>query len=195
MKYEVSALSETFSSLLSKNPIVAAIKDDAGLQAVQDSECFIVFVLYGNICNISQIVKTLKEAGKLVFVHVDLLDGTSSKDIVLEFIRTSTMADGIISTKASIIKAARAQGLMSVHRFFLLDSLSLTSMAKQSGLSQPDCIEVLPGQMPKILKQVVASTKLPVIAGGLIIDKDDVITALGAGVAAISSTNPQVWSM
>ena len=34
---------------------------------------------------------------------------------------------------------------------------------------------------------------MPVIAGGLISDKEDIIAALDAGAAAISSTNPAIW--
>jgi glycerol uptake operon antiterminator len=36
---------------------------------------------------------------------------------------------------------------------------------------------------------------MPVIAGGLISDKEDIISALGAGAIAVSSTNPAVWNM
>lgn len=35
--------------------------------------------------------------------------------------------------------------------------------------------------MPKILKQICKTSKVPVIAGGLISDKEDVMGALGAG--------------
>ena len=36
---------------------------------------------------------------------------------------------------------------------------------------------------------------VPVIAGGLIADKEDVIQALDAGAVAISTTNESVWNM
>ena len=36
---------------------------------------------------------------------------------------------------------------------------------------------------------------VPIIAGGLISEKEDVINALDAGAIAISSTNQQVWNM
>lgn len=35
----------------------------------------------------------------------------------------------------------------------------------------------------------------PVLAGGLIADKEDVMAALRAGAMAISTTNQQVWLM
>ena len=45
-------------------PVIAAIKDEEGLKRCIHSDIPIVFVLYGDICNISQIVSRLKKAGK-----------------------------------------------------------------------------------------------------------------------------------
>lgn len=49
--------------------------------------------------------------------------------------------------------------------------------------------------MPKMIRRLVQDTGKPVIAGGLISDKEDVTGALGAGAVAVSTTNPAVWSM
>ena len=67
--------------------------------------------------------------------------------------------------------------------------------AAMLGLELPDVVEVLPGLMPKILKQICKTSKVPVIAGGLISDKEDVMGALGAGAAAVSTTNQKVWEL
>ena len=49
--------------------------------------------------------------------------------------------------------------------------------------------------MPKILRQVLESVNKPVIAGGLIREKEDVTAALAAGAVAVSATSPAVWAM
>ena len=36
---------------------------------------------------------------------------------------------------------------------------------------------------------------VPVIAGGLITDREDIMGALGAGAISISTTNQKVWFM
>ena len=59
--------------------------------------------------------------------------------------------------------------------------------------SSADFLEVLPGVMPKIIRQLARECDKPIIAGGLIRDKEDVVGALSAGAVAISSTNPDVW--
>lgn len=56
-------------------------------------------------------------------------------------------------------------------------------------------IEILPGLMPKIIRRISRLVKVPVIAGGLISEKEDVVAALAAGATAVSTTNPSVWEM
>ena len=40
---------------------------------------------------------------------------------------------------------------------------------------------------------VLGAVSVPVIAGGLISDKEDIIAALDAGAAAISTTKEELW--
>lgn len=181
--------------LLKLHPVIAAVKDNESLQAAVKSDCRIISVLYGNICNIGRIVQQIKEAGKYAFVHVDLLEGSSNKEIVINFLKIVTAADGIISTKTSMVKAARQQGFYAIHRLFILDSISFNNVDKQVAQSTPDCIEILPGCMPKVLGWVADKIDLPIIAGGLVCDEDDAQTALKAGAIAVSTTNHDVWKL
>lgn len=176
-------------------PVVAAIKDEDGLNRCLSSDIQIVFVLYGDICNIGGIVERLKEAGKTVLIHIDLIGGLSSREIAVTFLHNTTSADGIISTKPGIIKQARELGMFAIMRFFVIDSIAFESIKRQTENVRPDMIEVLPGVMPKVISRICAGTRTPVIAGGLIADKEDIMAALGAGAVSISTTNQQVWFM
>lgn len=179
---------------LASHPTIAGIKDDRGLKAVLNSPCKAVFLLYGTILNLAEIVRQLKDAGKRVFVNVDLVDGLAQKEVVVDFVKQMTAADGILSSKVSMIKTAKAQKLLAIHRFFLIDSFSYHNVAKLAELSKPDCIEIMPGCMPKVISWVVGSVPIPLIAGGLVCDHDDAAAAMQAGAVAISSTNAAVWS-
>ena len=48
----------------------------------------------------------------------------------------------------------------------------------------------MPGIMPKILRELSSELETPLIAGGLITQKEDVISALNAGALGVSTTNP-----
>ncbi|HCD45487.1 MAG TPA: glycerol-3-phosphate responsive antiterminator [Lachnoclostridium sp.] len=181
--------------LLEASPVIAAVKDDGGLKRCFDSECQVVFILYGNICNISSIVKQIKEHGKHAIVHADLAQGLSSREIAVDFIKQNTYADGIISTKPLLVKRAVELGLVGVQRTFIIDSLAMSTTKKQIDTFHPDLVEIMPGVMPKVLKEIRAYTDIPIIAGGLISDKKDIMAAFSAGADAISTTKEELWFM
>ncbi len=188
-----------FVEAVGDNPIIAAIKNDEGLKNALKTDVGIVFILYGDLCTIPGIVKNIKDAGKLAMVHVDLVAGlNNSKDVSLDFIRENTRADGIITTKGNLIPHAKELGLNTVLRYFVLDSMALLNIEKQSkpGVVQPDIIEILPGVIvPKMIKKINSISRVPIIAGGLISDKEDVMNALSNGATAISTTSQKVWEM
>ena len=180
---------------IQETPVIAAVKDDDGLQnALQNENIRVVFILYGDIRNISTLVQRIHAAGKFAIVHVDLIAGLASKEVAVDFIRSQTEADGIISTRQSFIRRAKELGLAAILRVFLLDSISLESLGKMPA-NLPDCLDILPGTMPKILRRVCADAKVPVLTSGLIADTEDVMAALDAGATAISTTNQAVWNM
>jgi glycerol uptake operon antiterminator len=111
-----------FIRFLRDNRVVGAVKDLDGLKKIITSNCPIVFVLFGDIVNIPDIVSKIKNAGKIVFVHVDLIDGLASRSVAVDFIAKDTCADGIISTRPNIVKRAKNFNLLTVQRFFVLDS-------------------------------------------------------------------------
>lgn len=184
-----------FSDLFEDAPIVAAVKNEYELSESLLCDSNVVFLLFGDICNIADLVKTVKDSGKYAIVHIDLIEGLASREVGVDYIKEHTGADGIISTKAQLIKYAKQLGLIAVRRFFLLDSLALEAVTKQGYASEADAIEVLPGVMPKIISQIASESNKPIIAGGLIKDKEDVVNALRAGAVAVSSTNSKVWFM
>jgi len=189
-------LDQKFYDLIEANPVIAAIKDDAGLAAsCACREIKVVFILYGDICTIGSIAEQIKAAGKTAIVHVDLINGLSGKEIAVDFIRQNTQADGIISTKPPMIKRAKELNLFTILRIFILDSMAFENIQKQMNLVRPDVIEILPGLMPKIIARVSRLIRVPVIAGGLISEKEDVVAALSAGAISVSTTNPAVWEM
>ena len=192
-------MNQEFYDAVEANPVIAAVKSDAGLQvAVEMEEIQVIFVLYGDVCTIPEILEKIKAAGKKAMVHIDLIAGLSAKEISVEFIARQTRADGIITTKPALVRRAKELGIFAVLRFFVIDSLALKNIENlemQCGTSRPDFIEVLPGVMPKVLGRIAKVSRIPMIAGGLITEKEDVIAALSAGAIAVSSTNQDVWKL
>lgn len=189
-------MSREFFDAMMDNPIIASVKDLEGLeQCCACEEIKVVFILFGDVCSISGIVEKIKSVDKIVMVHMDLISGLSSKEVAVDFIKNNTNADGIITTKSSLIKRAKELSMYTILRCFLLDSMALENIKHPQTNIRPDFLEVLPGVMPKVIRKICRITKTPIIAGGLISDKEDVMNALDAGATAVSTTNKDVWMM
>ncbi|MCI8829652.1 MAG: glycerol-3-phosphate responsive antiterminator [Lachnospiraceae bacterium] len=179
--------------LLETSPVIAAVKDEKGLKKCFESECQVVFVLFGSICNIGGIVDQIKAQGKTAIVHVDLIAGLNAKEVAVDFVKQNTRADGIISTKPLLVKRALELGLFGIQRTFIIDSMAMNTTKKQIDTFHPDLVEIMPGVMPKVLKEIREYTDIPIIAGGLISDKKDIMAAFSAGADAISTTKEELW--
>ena len=184
-----------FLSELNTAPVIAAVKNEEQLEKSLLSTCRAVFVLYGNLLDIHAIVERIHASGKKAIVHIDLIDGLAAKESAVDFIRHQTSACGIISTKGVLIRRAKQLGLIAIQRFFLLDSLALSNIPKQISSNHPDFIEVIPGGMPRIIKELCTATETPVIAGGLIRDTMDIVNALNAGAIALSVSSNDLWAL
>lgn len=184
-----------FRIILEDCPVIAAVKDETGLKECLYSESQIIFLLFGDICSVGRYVEIAKSAGKMVFVYMDLINGLGNKEVAVDFIREHTGVDGIISTKPQLVKRAKELGLFGILRIFVIDSMAFGNIEKQCASLVPDAVEILPGLMPKIIKKLCSTVNVPIIAGGLISDKEDVMNALNAGAVAISVTNQRVWFM
>lgn len=188
-------IDNNFYNAIDENPIIAAINDINQMDAVIKSPCEIVFLLDGDILNLKELVDLLRAKKKLVYVHIDLIGGFSKDTIALKYIANNIKPDGIITTKSNLVRAAKDLRIFTIQRLFLLDSLALTSGINSIKSIRPDAIEILPGIMPKIIEEIREETRIPVIAGGLIRDKSDVINCLNAGAVGISTSNKDVWYM
>ena len=180
-----------FLEQLQTSPIIAAVKNDEGLAKALDSECAALFILYGTILNLPELSQRVKARGKMAFVHADLVEGLTNRDIAADFIHANTCCDGVISTRPNLIHRAHDIGLLTIQRFFLVDSLAYGSVTRQS--SHADVIDILPGTMPRIIESLSRQIKQPLIASGLLTDKRDVMGALSAGALAVSSTCEDLW--
>ncbi len=186
-------MKQEFARKIKKNPLIAAVKDLKKLDDALNSNCEIIFLLNGNIFNLKENVEKAHAKNKLVFIHIDLIDGFSKDLTALKFINQEIKPDGIISTKNNQIKNAKDLGLLTIQRLFIIDSLSIETTVKTSKMTNPDAVEIMPGIMPKITKNLSERLSTPLIAGGLVSEKEEVTLALENGAFGVSTTDPTLW--
>ncbi|MEB3102269.1 glycerol-3-phosphate responsive antiterminator [Ferviditalea candida] len=171
-------------------PAVRSLKDfDKFMKTAYDS--FVVMDIH--VVQLKGIQKIVKNSGKKMLLHADLIHGLKNDEYAAEFLCQDFRPAGLISTKSKVILKARQKGVLAIQRVFLLDSNALEKSYGLIGTTQPDYIEVLPGCIPHIIKEVRERTGKPVLAGGLIRSVDDVHNALDAGAAAITTSNTELW--
>ena len=182
-----------FLSATEKCPVIPEIKNDEWLNALSESESDIVYILYGDICTITDIVSRVKVLGKRAIVHVDLIAGLSAKEISVDFIKKYTQADGIISMKSALIKRANDLGLFTIQRFYMIDGLTYVNVAKNVKNSNPDVVEFMPAGLSKLIRYLAELIDKPIVASGLTQDSEDIVHALKAGALAVATTNRELW--
>lgn len=177
-----------------ESQVIATIKKEADIEKAIQSKCNIAFLLTGDLVTCKGYIDRLEKEGLRVFLHMDFIEGIASSKSAIQFIATEWKPTGIISTKINVIKAAKEQGLMTIQRIFLIDRAAIEKGIEIAKAAKPDAIEVLPGIMPKIIDQLAREVNLPLIVGGLITEKHEILTALEHGALAISTGNTQMWN-
>ena len=180
--------------LLEVNPIIGAIKNDECIHRVIKSDCEIVFLLSGDIITLKDRVNLLHKHNKKVFVHIDMITGISTNPIIIDYLKKESNIDGIITTKANIVKRAVELNLNVVQRFFFIDSMSLENAIESLRKVKPQAIEIMPGILPKVIKRINKEfSNIPIICGGLIDEKEEIIKVLSYGAMAASTSKYEIW--
>ena len=107
----------------------------------------------------------------MAIVHVDMIQGLSTKRVAVDFIAHNTRADGIISTKKYTGGAREGDGTLCDPENLCCGFDRTRYIEKQIEMFRPDAVEIMPGVMPKILKIMREYTDIPLIAGDCCLTK------------------------
>lgn len=182
--------SQKLTRCLEENPIIAAVHEHS-FEAALRSPVSVIFCLKASILTVAERVRAAHEAGKCILVHIDLAEGIGKDRAGIEYL-ASLGVDGIISTRTQLLRQAKEKGLVAVQRFFALDSQGMESISENLENTVCDLIEIMPGVIGKAISRF-SSGRVPVIAGGLIETKKEVMAALECGALAVSTGNEGLW--
>lgn len=177
---------------MNKFNIVAAARNQYELLSAVNSKVDIIFMLAPNISDIKSQAEIVHKAGKKLFIHLDLAEGIGKDEYGIRFVKEQGI-DGIISTRASIIKLAKKENLFTVQRFFAVDSQSVHTITETAKSSKADMIEIMPGTIAKVIKMLKEELSVPIIAGGLIETAKEIEDAVLCGAVAVSTGKKEFW--
>ncbi len=140
----------------------------------------IYFLLYGNICTISNIVKKIKNAGNMLLFMLICWKARQIKKSLLVF-ETGDRGGRHYQYQSLNVEAARAEGFFCIHRLFIVDSIRFTTL-----------ISKLRNRIRIVLRSCrlyaqsagLGDRENPPTAdsGGLVCDEEDARNAINAGV-------------
>lgn len=174
------------------NKIIAAVRTKDELNDAISSDVKIIFDLNPNILNLEESLEIARKNGKKYFIHIDLAEGIGKDKSGIEYVKKIGI-DGIISTRVNVIKMARESGLFTVQRFFIVDSHSIDTTVEALKSSKAHMIEIMPGCVLKVISNLKNTVDVPIIAGGLIETKEDVLNSLNSGASAVSTGKKSLW--
>lgn len=178
---------------MEQEQIIISVKEAKHLEKALDSKKHIVFLLTGNISVLKTYVDVLKKNDSQVFLHLEKIGGLHCNREGLEFIANHIQPTGIISTKNNVIKEAKKLNLITIQRVFLIDTDALKQGIKSILETRPDAVEIMPARIPTMVKKIQAETNIPIISGGLLENKEQMLVMLGHGARAVSTGNPMLW--
>ncbi|MCR2803592.1 glycerol-3-phosphate responsive antiterminator [Paenibacillus soyae] len=176
------------------NPIIASITSDEQLAQAIRSQVTRINLMTGDISTLGDVVGQLHEAGKQVYVHMEMMQGIGRDASAIHYLARTFEVDGIITTKSQAVAAARLAGIRSIQRIFAIDSAAVDTGIRMIASSKPDEVELMPGLMPRIIREVRAKMSRPLIVGGLIRYKEEAREALDNGADFVSVGNSELWN-
>jgi len=154
-----------------------------------------LIMLFGDINTLPDLLRRAEAAGKLLLIHLDLLDGVGRDRAGIVFL-SKLGVKGLVTTKPQLGKMAQQEGMRVIQRMFLLDSESLRTGVHMLKGFRPDAIEALPASTPaSVLMELKAATDVPILAGGLVRSQQDLQQAVANGACAVSTSQRELWTL
>lgn len=178
-------------NLFEKKSVIAAVRSRYEFEKAVMSKAKCIFLLSGNILDFLWYINTAKAHGKYLFFHMDMMEGLGKDSSAVEYV-SKLGVYGIISTRGNIVKTAKAMGLCTVQRFFMVDGQSVKTALDTLRQTKPTYAEIMPGTVYKVIKEF-SSEGIPIIAGGLVNTVNETQQAFCEGAVAVSTSESSLW--
>ena len=173
---------------------IAAVRDKTGFLAALSSPVETIFLLDADLLSLPAYIHKAHEAGKTAMVHIDMARGIGKDREGVAYLQRKG-ADGVISTRGNLVRFAKEIGLVTVQRFFMVDSQSVSVALESAKTHRPDYVEIMPGVVFQTIRKCAQFLDVPVIAGGLLESVREAEQAAGAGAYTISTSKQALWQI
>ena len=129
-----------------------------------------------------------------VELYLDFAEGLGKDKAGLQYLKRLGV-DGICTTRTNLVRIAKDLGLVTVQRFFMVDSHSVGTSLDSIRIAKPDIVEIMPAIVTKKIAEFSNLVDVPLIAGGLAETEEEVKAAIEAGANVVSTGETDLWSL
>lgn len=176
-------------------PLIAAVTKPEQLDAALNSNVKRINLLTGDIMQLKDIVDRVHASNKQLYVHIEMVNGIGKDSYGIQYLIHNFKIDGVVSTKSNVIASAKQAGIGTTQRIFAIDTAAIVTAHKMVRNSQPDEVELMPGLMPRIIKEVREQWDKKLIVGGLIRSQEEIQSAFDHGADYVSVGDARFWSL
>lgn len=186
---------EDIKGILGQWPVIAAVRDVNRIREAVESRIQTIFLMTGDIFSIEECVEITRSHKKSIILHVDLIKGVANDKEGIRYLARRVKPDGVVTTKSQIVRAVKKEGLYAIQHFFLIDTHAFQTGIRNIQESEPHAIEVMPGLMPRVIRDLASVVSIPIVAGGMVKTREEVHEAIQSGATSVVIGDPSLWNL
>lgn len=147
----------------------------------------------GDLASLPALIDRVRAARKSVLLYPELIAGLGRDPAAIDFLCGYARPTAIVSTKKQILQKARACGLITIFQIFMIDTQAFETGIQTARRLDCDAVEIMPGAIPHIIREVSSQLPLPVLCAGLIKTEAEIHEVLKAGAQAVATSRRPLW--
>lgn len=178
---------------LHKRPVIASVLNHSHLEAFIESSAQFCFLAQTDLIDLETAIDSIHEQpGKAVFVNIDSITGLAQDRGGVDYL-ARLGADGLLTTRGSLIPRAQEAGMLTVQKLFITDRSNIARGVAAVNGSKPDLLQLMPAPvLPFVAGHEIMRIR-PVVAAGFVTSPEEVEVALGYGAVGVSTSSPDLW--
>jgi glycerol uptake operon antiterminator len=151
-------------------------------------------MLRGNGLELADLIRRVHDCGKLVAVHLDLVDGLKADHWGVTWLARCGV-DAVITSHGQLMPVIRNEGAIAIHRLLLSRREHLDTAVTALARSRPHIVEILPGVILPAISGLLPPLDVPMLAGGFIRTPLDARSVLAAGAIGVTTSSEGLWDL
>lgn len=179
---------------IQSHPVIASVLDRSYLEAFINSTAQICILAQFDLIELEAAIARIHEhPGRLAFVNIDSIGGLAQDKSGVDYL-AALGADGLVTTRGSLISRGQDADLITVQKLFVTDRANMRRGVAAVKSAQPDLLQLMPAAVLPIIAEHEIMRIRPVIAAGFVTDDSGIETALSYGAVGVSISTQELWN-